>query len=238
MRSAKVLSLLLASFGALSLAADGALSSELSENGCFALDGGGYRLVDKDMLGVKGKDGAYRYYIPEEEHPPFATLLYPTNPGKQRENVLELDRQEDAEAVVDTCAGRKADVVDFTKRYRASGNAVDIEVAYETPPGDLRLEYALALPPALYQSARYVMLTAKGRSEGTVGAGLPGGGFKSLVVDLKAGRITFQPAAGDRCQWLLLPAAAGSQDKAYYLVARPTAPKGVLRLKITFGKDA
>ena len=142
-----------------------ALSSEMSDNGCFSLDGGGYRLISKDMLGVKDSKGSYLYFIPEEESPPFATLLYPTNPGKQREIPLELDRREEDAVITMSCQGKRPGLLEFTKKCVTRGATATISVDYALAGTEgSHFEYLLELPNAICQDAKCAVRMADGRN--------------------------------------------------------------------------
>ncbi len=213
---------------------------QLGPDGSFSLDYQGYRLISKDILRVKGKSGSYDYFIPEEERPPFATLLNPTFKGTPRKNHLDIGQLEKNNVKFMTCEGRKAGVINFEKSYSLypEEKEVDIEISYKLLEPDASLEYLLVLPPPPYKDRPYVITTTDNRKN----SGLVGEKnnnqeslekVKSLEIASRVGKVCFIIEGDTVSQWMPLSDNT-EQEAVYYIQLKSFSSKGTLKIKVIF----
>lgn len=113
----------------------------MAEDGNLMLESSSGKIIAGDVLMVlEGRNCIY--YLPETEAPPFATLLYPTGGEKERENALDITKEENAIS----CEGRKENVIRFIKTATLKNGTAVLNLKWTLSKKPAEFEYVLMIP--------------------------------------------------------------------------------------------
>ena len=113
----------------------------MADDGNLRLEAPSGKIIAGDVLMVlEGRNCIY--YLPETEAPPFATLLYPSGGGKDRQNALDINKDEN----IFSCEGRKEDIIRFTKSATVKGGVAELNLKWSLYKKPSQFEYVLMIP--------------------------------------------------------------------------------------------